>query len=255
MNVEDSTDLSFTLAERGTEPVSTEGIKFADFDSMKENWFLITRNAPSPDEREVIETVPYRQGTIDYAQANEERYFNARTISYTFMDFKHIYHDRKLVEQDLKRRLMPKFEQQILDSHDTDYYWIGKCHDVQVTDDAAFNSLQATISFTCYPFSKAINLEGADIWDDVYFPHYIFQNVKFDVNGTKNINIYNIGSDKIEPKMIIKGNINVISNEDSFNLKDGDYSSIGFVLNVGNNPIKLAGTGIIEFQIRREELI
>lgn len=45
----------------------TEGFVFNGFDTRKNGWWLIERNAPLPDEQEVIENVPYKQGSEDFS--------------------------------------------------------------------------------------------------------------------------------------------------------------------------------------------
>ena len=92
------------------EQIPFEGIVFGDFDSRKEGWFLTAREAPTPGEQEVIENVPFRQGNFDFSEYNGDRFFKQREIKYTLMYFGENgnYADRKSIEQEIKRQLMPQ---------------------------------------------------------------------------------------------------------------------------------------------------
>ena len=52
-----------------------EYITFGDFDSRKSGWYLQKREAPTPDEKEIVESIPYMQGELDFSSALGERVF------------------------------------------------------------------------------------------------------------------------------------------------------------------------------------
>lgn len=234
----------------------TEGFTFGDYNSTENGMFLISRDAPTPDEKEIVESVPYMQGVYDFSTLNGgERYFDNRQITYQVMLFNSDYSTRKGAEQEIKRRLVPLGIQALYDTHDIGFHWLGKVKTVTVEDDAKVNTLAATITFDCYPFAITNNIEGSDIWDDVFFPHWIFQDTKYTVSGTQAIKLYNIGSKSIECELVVSGNITVAGGFGSIDLTSGNYKDTQLVLAMGVNNLTLTGNGTIEFRFYREEMI
>ena len=233
----------------------TEGFIFGDYDSRENNMFLISRDAPTPSEKEITESVPYMQGVYDFSTLNFDRYFDNREVTYQVMLFENEYENRKHPEQDIKRSLMKLDIQPLYDTHDQGYHWLGKCKSVTVEDDAEKGTLACTVVFDCYPFAIYNEVEGSDIWDDVYFPHWIFQETKYTVNGSQSISLFNIGSRSVECEMVVTGDITVIGDFGSVGLTSGDYQDTQIVLAMGENHLTLSGNGMIEFRFYREEMI
>lgn len=232
-----------------------EGLNFGSFDSREHGLWLITRDAPTPSEREITETVAYMQGVYDFSQFDNERYFDRRTITFKLQAIGQGYSDRKLLEEELKRGLMPLGIQPLYDSHDQGYHWLGKCQSITVEDDQEYQKIVATIVFDCYPFAIYNSAEGSDIWDDVYFPHWIFQETKYSVNGSQSISLFNIGSKSAECELIVTGTVNVSGSFGILNLTAGNYKDTQLVLAMGENKLNLSGNGTIEFKFYREEMI
>lgn len=232
------------------EPLS-EYIIFGDFDTRKDGWYLTERSAPSPQEQQIVETVPYMQGQYDFSMIDNERFFANREITYTFKIFNTAYDGRKELEQDIKRQLMPFGIDKLFDSHDTIYHWLGKFKSVEVTDDAKYNSLQAVLAFDCYPFAIRTHPEGSDLWDEVYFPHWYFQETKFTVNGDMEVTLKNIGSASAPISLIVTGTVSV----NGLQFKEGIYTDTVLTMEIGDNRFKLSGNGTVDFQFYREELI
>ncbi|WP_273712132.1 phage tail protein [Leuconostoc mesenteroides] len=234
----------------------SEGFKFGEFDSTDHDLFLISRDAPSPDSKDIRESVPYMQGVYDFSTlTNGERYFENRTITYEMMLFNQEYSDRKVLESDVKRQLVPLGIQPLYDTHDKSFHWFGKVDGISFDDDEKMRTLKVTITFNVYPFAIGNNSEGSDIWDDVYFPNWIFQDTEFTVNGTQSITLYNIGSRSVKSKIKVNGTIEVSGDFGSFELSNGTYDSTQLVLGVGTNVLTLSGNGTIKFVFYREEMI
>lgn len=233
----------------------TEGFIFGDYDSRENNMFLISRNAPTPSEKEITESVPYMQGVYDFSTLNFDRYFENREVTYQVMLFENEYENRKRPEQDIKRNLMKLDIQPLYDTHDQGYHWLGKCKSVTVEDDEEKGTLSCSIVFDCYPFAIYNEAEGSDIWDDVYFPHWIFQETKYTVNGSQSISLFNIGSKSAECELIVTGTVNVSGSFGTLSLTAGNYKDTQLVLAMGENKLSLSGNGTIEFKFYREEMI
>ncbi|WP_025087458.1 hypothetical protein [Ligilactobacillus apodemi] len=237
------------------EQLRTEGIVFGDFDSRTEGWWLLERDAPSPNEKAIVETLPYMQGSYDFSVFDDERYFENRTLTYKFKVVASPYADRKMLEHEIKRKLIPSKIQRLIDTHDANYFWKGKVQSVTLADDNKYQTLVATITFNCYPFAFAKNYEGSDIWDDVEFEHWVFQEVKFDVFETQKIVLTNIGSRSAICNVEVTGNVWIKGDNTELQVNQSNYQGVEIVLARGKNYFELAGKGTIYFKFRREEMI
>lgn len=244
----------FTTDEVSVEDIPEEGIVFGGWDSRERGWFLLERSAPTPSEQEVVETVPFRQGVFDFSEYNGDRYFKNREITYTFLYLRDDYEDRKLVEHEIKRMLMPQTITNLFDTHDRFYRWKGKVKSISVTDDTEFGTLKAEVVFDCYPFAIRNGNEFDDIWDDVYFPHWIFMHKRITVNSDTNkaYRLINIGSKVMEVRFkLISGTVYI---------NDGQITTTNpinvFVSRATNDGgINVKGHGTIELSGYREEMI
>lgn len=237
------------------EAVITEGLTFGDFESINQGWWLVDRQAPAPGEKIVTETIPYSQGILDFSMLGDDRFFNNRDITYQIKKINEDYADRKIIENMLKNQLMPQGIRSIKDTHDGNFHWLGKCKSVSVSDDAKNRTLTATIIFDCYPFAISDNPEGSDIWDDVFFPDWIFQNTKYTINDTKTITLYNIGARSAAMTIKVTGLINLAGSFGTIQLQTGTYTDTVVVLARGANEIQLNGSGTIEFEFYKEVMI
>lgn len=248
------TDTQPTVMEN-QEKLITEGLVFGEFDSRKLGWWLLERDAPSPSEKVIVETLPYMQGNYDFSVFDDERYFENRTLTYKFKVVASPYSDRKMIEHEIKRKLIPMKIQRLIDTHDSNYFWRGKVQSVTLADDNKYQTLVATITFNCYPFAFAKNYEGSDIWDDVEFEHWIFQEVQFDVFETQKIVLTNIGSRAVICNVEVTGNVWIKGDNTELQVNQSNYQEVEIVLARGENYFELAGKGTIYFKFRREEMI
>lgn len=147
----------------------TEGFSFSDFDTTKEGMWLVSRSAPSPSEKPIVDSGPFTQGVYDFSMMMGERVFNNRPITYEFQLLERDYNYRKIDEAYLKNALMKSGIQPIYDTHDPGYYYLGKCVSVDVEDDHVYGRLIITIEFDCYPFMIALQEEGNDDWNSFDF--------------------------------------------------------------------------------------
>lgn len=223
----------------------TEGFEFGSFNSTENSLWLVTRDAPTPDEFEVLETVPGMQGSYDFSDLGTgERFFQNREVSYQCLFISQEYIDRKTIEHELKRKLMPLGIQNLYDSHMPVHHWQGKCKSVSVDDDAKYGKLTVTVTFSCYPFAISNYPEGDDLWDDAYFPDWTFSEQKYSVNGFKIINVLNPGSKSVQANLKMSGTVRI----------EGDVVAGQATLKRGLNSFQISGNGTIEFIFYREEM-
>lgn len=219
---------------------------------MNHNLYLIERSAPAPEEKEIIEDIPFMQGVLDFSMILGERVFGNREIEYKFKLFDADYSQRKVTETRIKQELVPFGEQKLVDSHDEGYYWLGKCKEVEVENDEQFRIMTVTVKFDCYPFLIGKNSYFTDVWDDFNFETDVANFTKYEVNGTKTIYLYNASANSVKPEVVATGDFNVFLNQEKFVFKVGSSSNILFSLTVGMNKLTVEGEGTIAFHYRTE---
>lgn len=178
---------------------TVEGIRFGSFDSIKMGLYLIDREAPTPEEKEIIEDIPFMQGNHDFSFLLGERIFNNRLITYTFKAFKVKYGTRKNLENEIKSQVMAHSKLALYDSHELGYHWFGKCRSIKVSDNQRTNTLTATLEFNCYPFLLTSKIFYDDLWDEFNFQKDVACFSRYQIQNSREILIINNGSTTISP--------------------------------------------------------
>lgn len=223
-----------------------EYIKFGDFDSRDEGWYLQKRDAPTPDEKEIIESIPYMQGALDFSAILGERVFENREITYEFKLPNTAYEDRKVAERFIKSSMTTKIESKLFDSHDQRYYWLGKVKSIKVTDDPLKRHLVATIVFTCYPFAFHKDDYFDDVWDTFDFANDYSTWTKWQINGDKSIYFINSGDISIAPTVVCSSNMRLVDGEGkSYEFQTGENDDFELILKPGINYFTAYGNGTI----------
>lgn len=181
-----------------------EGIQFYDFNSVNEGLRLTNRSAPTPDEKEIVEDIPYMQGVLDFSMLLGERVFNNRTLTYSFHTKSMSYRKRKSLEQRIKRLLSVQGEGNLYDTHDQGYYWLGKVVNSSVVDNPTFNRLEVEVTFNVYPFMIRNKSYFDDVWDDFNFESDVAGYTQFEVDGTRTITLYNAGDTTVRPNITVE---------------------------------------------------
>ena len=230
----------------------TEYIQFMGFNSKNKNMYLISREAPTPQEKSITKSLPYQQGSLDFSMLLGERVFDMREIRYEFIIFNSIYSDRKIAELKIKQDLMIHGQQKLFDTHDPSYFWLGKCKSVEVENDHQFNKLKAIITFECYPYM----FRHGDYFDDV-FDTFDFNNdvacfTKYVIKGSLDFILINPGSVSVKPEIIATSDLKVTINEESANFSKGISKDYYLSLKPGLNNIRVEGTGTVSFRYNIE---
>ena len=182
-----------------------EQIEVNQFNSKKMGLYLVSRDAPTPKEKEIIEDLPYSQGVLDFSMIMGERMFDNRTLTYEFIVVSKGYEVRKPIERQIKRDLMMNGIVPIYDTHNLGYFWLGKCESVKVEDDSEFSRLKVTIKFNVYPFLYTVKKWFDDAWDSFNFDTDVANYTKYQVNGELTIELVNNGDITITPIITVKG--------------------------------------------------
>lgn len=240
-------DLTNGLPEIGR---PKEGFRLGKFHTTDYKMWLVERDAPTPSEKEILDSVPFMQGEYDFSTILGERVFDNRTISYTFEIMKRDYTSRKSVQTGIENWLMRGGITALYDDHARDYYYMVKCISVDTVD--SYGGLRVNAVFSGYPFKINVLAEGNDIWDSFNFELDIAQTTAFNVNGEANVTLYNVGVPSLPPTIIASSAFTIIKGSQTFMVNPGETNSPLFRLVPGENRLILRGNGRIEFKFFKE---
>lgn len=226
--------------------------RFGKFDSQELGLFLNSRFAPTPEEREVSTTIPYRQGKVDLSCLSGARIYENREITYVFYKFGVKKEMVSVYQTQIENLVMVGFEQELYESYDEYYHYFGKCKSVETEDEYSFNRLRITLTFDLYPFKICNFYEGQGIWDIYNTLSNEPQMTKFTVSGSKDVILTNYGQNVANPIVVASAPFTVTSAGQSYSYPAGTTSESRLRLLIGENKLSLSGTGTIEFLWRTE---
>lgn len=230
-----------------------EYIQFMNFNSKNEKLYLIERNAPTPDEKEILKDIPFKQGVLDFSALLGSRVFKNREIEYVFMLFNTPYNQRKIVERNIKQKLMVHPRNKLYDTHDANYYWLGKCKSVEVENGEQFNQLKVTITFDCYPYMFSHTDYFDDYWDTFEFDEDVANYTKYIVKGSLDFPLFNAGSVAVRPEITVNNTFRVkVNDEDFIEFQSGSKQDYYLSLKPGLNKVRVEGNGTIQFHYQKE---
>lgn len=230
-----------------------EYIQFMNFNSKNEKLYLIERNAPTPEEKEILKDIPFKQGVLDFSALLGSRVFKNREIEYVFMLFNTPYNQRKIVERNIKQKLMIHSRNKLFDTHDGNYYWLGKCKSVEVENGEQFNQLKVTVTFDCYPYMFSHTNYFDDFWDTFEFDEDVANYTKYVVNGSLEFPLFNAGSVAVKPEITVNSTFRVkVNDEDFIEFQTGSKQDYYLSLKPGLNKVRVEGNGTIQFHYQKE---
>lgn len=230
-----------------------EYIQFMKFNSKNEKLYLIERNAPTPEEKEILKDIPFKQGVLDFSALLGGRVFKNREIEYVFMLFNTPYNQRKIVERNIKQKLMVHPRNKLYDTHDANYYWLGKCKSVEVENGERFNQLKVTITFDCYPYMFSHTNYFDDYWDTFEFDEDVANYTKYIVKGSLDFPLFNAGSVAVKPEITVDSRFRVkVNDEDFIEFQTGSKQDYYLSLKPGLNKVRVEGNGTIQFHYQKE---
>ena len=230
-----------------------EYIQFMSFNSKNEKLYLIERSAPTPEEKEILKDIPFKQGVLDFSALLGSRVFKNREIEYVFMLFNTPYNQRKIVERNIKQKLMVHPRNKLYDTHDANYYWLGKCKAVEVENGERFNQLKVTVTFDCYPYMFSNTDYFDDYWDTFEFDEDVANYTKYIVKGSLDFPLFNAGSVAVKPEITVDNRFSVkVNDEDPIVFETGSKQDYYLSLKPGLNKVRVEGTGTIKFHYRKE---
>ena len=208
-----------------------------------------------PTPKIIKESVPFQNGEYDFTELYGEITYSNRSIKVNFEydGFKAATRNRLYTfYTKVINWLYNAGENELIIDYEVGFF---KGRVVYVSSiEVLSGSGEITVEFDCYPFRIYKQFEGSDIWDDFNFELDYIQETKFDVEGSRSINIINSSSKKIIPTVICSGNFDVVKGAITHKFNIGTTKNWRFILDKGENNLILNGTGNIEFVFRKEVL-
>lgn len=234
-----------------------EGFTFASFNSASLGWWLTKRDAPTPNEKEITYSVPYAQGEEDFSNLDNQRFFEAREITYELLLVDEDYSYRKAKEKEIKRLIMQAAGYiELDDTFNPGFCFSAKSESVECSDDESNGTLTATVKFKAYPYAIARSYEGSDIWDEINFDNWQDQQTNFSVNGNSiKTNIENYGSKPVELGFAVTGNVKVTGDKFDLSLDQVGATKTTVMLPTGVTSLTISGSGTVHLQFKREEMV
>lgn len=229
-----------------------EGFERGGIHTKEYNMWLIERSAPTPEEKTIVESVPFMQGIYDFSTILGERVYINRTLTYVFEIIERNYQYRKVDQTALENWLMRDGYVPLYDDHDPGYYYLAKCMSIDTEDTEG--GMTVTVEFEAYPFKVSILPEGHDIWDEFNFELDVAQDVEYQVNGSLTINLLNVGARTISPTVTASSPMTIQKDGVTYEVPEGESKSEKFRLNIGENPMTITGNGTIKFTWNKELL-
>ena len=214
---------------------------------------LSNREIKSPSKIKVKKSVPYMNGSYDFSNLYGGNCFTDRVLEYTFLLKATSNKNLEAVRMDCENWLMGTNEQtKLIDDNMNLYYYLAECENIEFEDMGLTGKLTAT--FNAYPFRLYGWVEGNDLWDRFNFELDVSQEVKFDIEGSKDIVLYNQGATHVKPTIIASSDMEIVKDDITYSIEKGTTNDWQFVLGVGENHLTVKGTGTIEFEFRKEVL-
>lgn len=213
---------------------------------------LISRSAPPPKDQEIRESVFGVHGDYDFSIILGEPIKENRLIKYVVRTRERERERFRLLKTRLENWLLDGQISPIYDDYEPHYYYLGKCISVDLEADDYRGVATYSITFDCYPFKISTLQEGHDIWDDFNFELDIAQVIEFEVNGTRDITLYNAGAASVVPTIIASSEFTIEKGTVSVTVPSGTSKSDLIRLQSGENKLKVTGNGTIEFNFHKE---
>lgn len=220
---------------------------FKDF-----NLTIAEKSIGNPKKNKIKETVPYMNGSYDFSLLYGEQTYEERELSYTFNVIGHSKISLNILKIRILEWLNEGSQEPLYDDAIPGFYFLAECESVDF--DEYYRDGQITAKFTAYPFKISTLQDGHDIWDDFNFELDMIQDTIFEVNGYKNITLYNNGYTGINPTVICSNDIEVTKGNSIYKFKPGEAKAWAFKLDKGLNTLTIKGTGTIEFKWCKEVL-
>ena len=215
-----------------------------------------SKNVGYPDKKKIKVAIPFSNVEYDFSELYGDQTYTERPITFALNVIdKHVLNDTQrinTIETSLVNWLMnSNGKQRLYDDATPGYYYLAEVEG-GLDFDELWNHGTLTIEFTAYPFMIAELEEGNDIWDTFNFELDVAQVTDFNVNGTLDVILYNVGTPGLNPKITTSAAMEVVKDNITYNLPSGTSQSGDFKLSSGENKLTIKGNGTIKFTFFKE---
>jgi len=227
------------------------GITFNNKHSSDDfNLILNSKELSTPSKKKIKSGVPGMNSLYDFSTvaSGGEIVYNQRSLKYNFTLICNSKAQLHAQLSEIFEWAQDTPQSQLIDDTIKDYYFMAEIEDSIVIKEKN-NIAEITFNFIAEPFKTSLTLEGGDIWDTFNFETDVFQDVAYDIVGSKTITIINTGR-LISPVINVTSPMTITINSKTFNLVTGNNSLYGLKLLSGSNSLHVVGNGSINFIYR-----
>lgn len=206
----------------------------------------------NPSKIKRKERVPFSNEIYDFSGIYGGQEYEERSLTYVF-DIKNYNKTNMAIKkiEVLNWLMQPSEKTKLIDDYIPGYYFVAEVEEEPDFDELRFRG-NLTINFTAYPFKIGELYEGNDIWDTFNFLLDYAQITDFEVNGRKEVVLYNPGSSVVKPKILASNSMQIIKDGVTYNVPAGESQSYDFALPGLENRVTIIGDGRIQFLFRKE---
>lgn len=208
-----------------------------------------------PEKIKIKRQPPYSNIEYDFSRAYGDQQYSHRTITIVFNVF-NPYNQSNLKNvferTAAKNWLMNTAGKEKL-SYDglPGYHFKAEVEDSFSYEDN-YSDGRLTVPFHAYPFMISDRPEGNNLWEHFNFHTDILQDVEFNVTGSKEITLVNLGVPNVIPEIEASAQMTITMRSQTFTIPSGKSKSDDFFLVSGNNRMTITGNGIIKFEFYKE---
>lgn len=234
------------------------GIRFNGKHSYKDMGVTlgIERDIGYPEKEKIKVKAPFSNVEYDFSLIYGEQTYTERPLTYTLniLD-KNVINDTQrinILETKISNWLMnSNGKQRLYDDAIPGYYYLAEVEG-GLSFDELWNRGTLTVEFTAYPFMISELEEGHDIWDEFNFELDVSQITEFEVNGSKEVVLYNVGTPNLSPTMEATAPMEIMKDGVNYSIPSGRSISNDFKLIPGENELTITGNGTIKFLFYKE---
>ena len=206
----------------------------------------------NPSKIKRKERVPFSNEIYDFSGIYGGQEYEERSLTYVF-DIKNYNKTNMAIKkiEVLNWLMQPSEKTKLIDDYIPGYYFVAEVEEEPDFDELRFRG-NLTINFTAYPFKIGELYEGNDIWDTFNFLLDYAQITDFEVNGRKEVVLYNPGASVVKPKILSSNSMELIKDGVTYNVPVGESQSHDFVLPGLENKVTIIGNGRIQFLFKKE---
>lgn len=221
--------------------------------------WLKSKKVSYPAKTKITETVPYMQGVYDFSLLYDDQIYEERTLEYEF-ELVSNRTEYGFQKEELNARttefinwLKESPKSKLIDDDFPGYFFMAEAEESIETEEK-FMTVVINVKFKAYSFKIKIDYEGNTKWDTFNFLSDTLQETKFDIDGTKDIILFNNGSKSVIPEISCLGDFTIKHGLKNYKVSNGIMKDYRFKLFKGENKINVSGKGTIEFKYRIEVL-